>query len=797
MFENLSDYDFEQLTADLLSAEWQTRVDSFPRGRDGGVDLRVLGPTGGPLALLAGQELIVQCKHRPGSNYSALRGELRSEAQKAVVSDADRYVLVTSARLTRLNKRETVDIYGGRVAEADIFAREDLVAMLRRHPEIEKANLKLWLTSAGVAQAVFHQAEHLRSAALAADLERIRFTFVETAVLRDAREKLEQYGICLLVGPPGIGKTTTASILLLQYMAAGWQPIRAVAAVHELEVQLQPGLKQVLFFDDFLGSNAVETKLGRGEDAELLRLMRVVEADRDKALILTTREYVLQQQRQQYEKLSDPLFDVAKVAIRLAEIPPSQRAHILYNQLYYSPLRDVARHAADGPRRYSNLVQHSNFNPRLLQAAIAAAARDLGVTRRSATFTVDSRPDGQVPGQLDVLDLPERLRQALDNPAELWDHVLRHQLTDLQRDLLIVRLTLAGRDAGVETLFEATERFAATANQPRPRPMLDDALQVLIGDLIPSYPGLRDARLPIAVRSLDPGLADAIIDYLVRYPEILRRLSDAAITYRQVRWLATLAGVVPGHNDRASTRAATSDLTSRLLAAAERTLLSSQAIVPPVDPARDFARFENFGERLETLAAICTASGTGPSSALADRVFPPLIRAIPAISEHALPRLVASLRLPGLESWRSRRTEVDVAVLRRFEAPGRDAPETFETWEILRDVLDVVPTMPAYLQHLRDLFADFLSGSLDEIEAMIDAAEEEDFDVSIADVERMSTAADRWDVTEPRLDEALNAVIAHEVIDRQPSRFIPGPAPARPAPQSTGWHGTQSIFDRL
>jgi hypothetical protein len=38
-FEELSDYDFERLVADLLSAHWKVDVDTFPRGRDRGVDL--------------------------------------------------------------------------------------------------------------------------------------------------------------------------------------------------------------------------------------------------------------------------------------------------------------------------------------------------------------------------------------------------------------------------------------------------------------------------------------------------------------------------------------------------------------------------------------------------------------------------------------------------------------------------------------------------------------------------------------------------------------------------------------
>ncbi len=241
-FEELSDYDFEQLVADLLSAEWKTQVRTFPRGRDGGVDLRVLGPTDGPLGLLPGDELVVQCKHRPHGTLAGLRSDLRAEAAKPIVDQATRYVLVTSARLTRNNKKEVVDLFQHRISERDVLARDDVDALLRRHPEVERANIKLWLTSGSALQALVNQTEYLRSAALESELLGLRSTFVETSVLRQARQVLDQSGVCVLAGPPGVGKTTTASVLLLKYMADGWRPIVAISQVRELEVQLQPEL---------------------------------------------------------------------------------------------------------------------------------------------------------------------------------------------------------------------------------------------------------------------------------------------------------------------------------------------------------------------------------------------------------------------------------------------------------------------------------------------------------------------------------------------------------------------------
>src|SRR4051812_12426706 len=52
-----------------------------------------------------------------------------------------------------------------------------------------------------------------------------------------------------------------------------------------------------------------------------------------------------------------------------------------------------------------------------------------------------------------------------------------------------------------------------------------------------------------------------------------------------------------------------------------------------------------------------------------------------------LPRVVSALRSEVLRTWRPRRTQIDVAVLRLL-----DDPDDLESWSLTRDVLDVVET---------------------------------------------------------------------------------------------------------
>ena len=188
-FTELSEPDFVQLMGDLLGAEWKMRLHRFHQGRDGGGDLRGSGPTAAPLHLAKESRLVVQCKHWPRAAFRELRRELMREARKGIVDQADRYILVTSARLTDANKVEIASgIYGGRISDKDVYGREDVDDLLRDHTEIIYKNMKMFLASGSHLKAFLNQAEHIHSAEFSRRLLRLQRTFVETDVVKQALE---------------------------------------------------------------------------------------------------------------------------------------------------------------------------------------------------------------------------------------------------------------------------------------------------------------------------------------------------------------------------------------------------------------------------------------------------------------------------------------------------------------------------------------------------------------------------------------------------------------------------------
>lgn len=750
-FGQLSDYDFEQLVADLLSAEWRVHVEYFPRGRDSGVDLRVLGPTPEPLNLPPQRELVVQCKHMPGAGITQLRRPLKEEASKKIVGEAYRYVLVTSARLTRANKKEIALIFAGRLSETDIFGRNDMDALLRRHPEIMRANMKLWLSDGTTLQAFLNQVEYLRSNVLQAELENLRPRLVQTSIVARARNMLGRFGVCVLAGAPGVGKTTTAKILLLQYLSDGWQPVVAISDVRELETQLLPGVNQILFFDDFLGVTALPSKLTKGDDLALVRLIHLIEDDPSKVFILTTRDYILRQAQQTYEKLNDEALDVAKLAINIESLSEPERAHILYNQLFFSPLRSAAAAASDGPRRYMALTRHPNYNPRLIEAAIGAASRELRIYSSRTPETGQQTDSGQhIKDGEDVrwiensdgkvADIPKLLLKALDHPEQLWEHVLLHQLTQLQRGILITRLSLGSAAIDITDFIKLASDFAGTFDNKPNRLELDMALKVLDGDLLSVAKSSANPN-QLIINRLHPGVADSLIAMLHKYPDYLQALIASASTFEQVRWIADFLDV--GNPRRSRKGKGISESSADLAHCAERNLA-----VPPVALGRGLwpgkaPQFSDFGLRLEVLSAIYTNTGHYSTVDFADQIVPQFLEAISKIRGDELVRALKALQAYPFREWRWRRTEINVAVLGQLGNPV-DADD----WSLLRDALDVIEVTSEYLEELKEQFEEFLDGPISDAYDVIDEAREDnDIDLPLDELAELDELADRWEVS--------------------------------------------------
>lgn len=149
-FSTLSHVDFEHLTRDLLGRELGVRFEGFPEGPDGGMDGRYASAEG---------TVILQAKHYHRSGLSALTSKMKKERPSIDALQANRYILATSTPLTPRNKGTLAEIIGpSLLTHGDIFGPDDLNALLRKYPDIEKSHPKLWGQSTAVLKAVVTEA---------------------------------------------------------------------------------------------------------------------------------------------------------------------------------------------------------------------------------------------------------------------------------------------------------------------------------------------------------------------------------------------------------------------------------------------------------------------------------------------------------------------------------------------------------------------------------------------------------------------------------------------------------------
>jgi hypothetical protein len=253
----LTDFDFEAVCKDLFELEFGVRLEIFTAGPDGGVDLRHM--QGDDPAL------IVQCKHFHRSGRTKLLTHMqRTEAPKLVQLKPGRYVLATSAELSRAAKDKLYDMLQPFIrTPSDIYGKDDIDALLRKHSQVVRRHLRLWLTSASVLNSLMSKSVVTRSHALADAVKTTLRTYADNGSLGEALRLLDDRHVCVVAGAPGVGKTTLSHVVCAHYVSHGYEIVEISEDAEEANALWDADVPQLFYYDDFLGQTAIDEKLGK------------------------------------------------------------------------------------------------------------------------------------------------------------------------------------------------------------------------------------------------------------------------------------------------------------------------------------------------------------------------------------------------------------------------------------------------------------------------------------------------------------------------------------------------------
>ncbi|MFG2119708.1 ATP-binding protein [Streptomyces sp. NPDC048710] len=496
-FSVLSDVEFEELAGDLLGVEFDTTVERFAAGADGGTDLRwntLEGPH------------IAQCKHYRRSSFSQLAASAREEAGKVKKLRPARYFFITTFDLSVSQKQRLYSLFSEwMTGPENVLGGKDIDALITRHREVERRHPKLWVSTGMQLFWNLHADIANRTEALRQRIERAMPKYIVNSGYETARHLIDEHNVCLISGPPGIGKTTLAQMLLAEYISSGYEPIEVSADINEAWSALSQDTRQIFLYDDFLGQITFSERLAKNEDKRLSDLIeRFSLGDSKKKLVLTTREYILRDAKLTYERLND-LDKRFQYVLELADYSKSDRAHILYNHLWHSDIGlTCLREVVDGG--YKEIIEHPAYNPRIVEYCTGRAF------------------DVLTPGY------PDRFKATLDNPEKIWRIAFEKHLTTEQKLLVLVVCTLPLR-VHIEVLQEAHAALCKELGIVSTGSSYREALDVLEGTFISIS---KDDNGGTNIRHVNPSVTEFALARIAADQTLLASIVNSAVFFEQL-----------------------------------------------------------------------------------------------------------------------------------------------------------------------------------------------------------------------------------------------------------------------
>ena len=250
----------------------------------------------------------------------------------------------------------------------------------------------------------------------------------------------------------------------------------------------------------------------KGFESKLILFIRHIRKAKDKLLILTTREYILQDAKLYYEKFETNNLDLSKCVVDLGSYTQMIKAGILYNHLAYSNIpEECLRNLLKHDYNYFYLINHKNFNPRVIEAFI------------NHEEWKDKSPD----------DFYRAFCYVFDRPNSVWEMAF-NKLDALSQYALIVLVTLH-RPCLLKDWREAFEVFCDSTKDiyalSKDDKLWMQSLKTLDGSFIKIEMRDRESHF---VDFFNPSIHDFLVDHMTSRPELLEKLIACSIYIEQL-----------------------------------------------------------------------------------------------------------------------------------------------------------------------------------------------------------------------------------------------------------------------
>jgi hypothetical protein len=267
---------------------------------------------------------------------------------------------------------------------------------------------------------------------------------------------LDENHIAIITGEPGAGKTMLSKQIALEHVASGYEFLFSSGEVAEIESAIIPDKKQFILYDDFLGRNFL-VALEKNQDSAIVALLERVRRSNNLRIVLTSRTTILNRGKKLGDQFEIHSIDRHEHEIEVTAFSRIEKAHILYNHIWHSLLDIEFIDEIYDSNRYLAIIDHQNFNPRLI----------------SFLFDRLKIPPGMPPSSY-----WKYVQERLENPEDIWRKFIDDQISDLERVALLIT-TFYRSGIEEECLYDTLSSLATSSRYNKLSPFLSSRMMMV------------------------------------------------------------------------------------------------------------------------------------------------------------------------------------------------------------------------------------------------------------------------------------------------------------------------------
>lgn len=511
-FSNLNDIEFEYLCKDVLSRMLDTKLQRFGKGRDGGIDLTDDAYE---------RKVIVQVKHYIKTDVNGLMASLRKEVPKVKENNPKEYYVCCSKELTPQNKSDIYDLFSDYMESTNnIISTTEINDFLEEegNKDILRKHFKLWIESTNILTDIFSNDILIDSEVLLSDIKELAHMFVRTTAYDKAVECLDKNNVLILVGNPGVGKTITSKMLVLDYASRGYK-VRYTTDGADL-ASLKKALgqarddKEIILLDDCFGQAYFNMK--ESQESELLNLIKYVKLCPNKVLVMNSRVTIYQEASLRTPDLVRSLDkkEYKAYVIDMSNVSLIEKAKIFYNHLYFGKVPTEYREDIKLNKNYIKIVRHNNYNPRIME------------------FVTSNRQLVDIPPS----SYADFVLKCLNEPTEIWDNEYSRRLKEVDRILLNTIYSLTNTTISIDVVKSCFEyRISKMQGIDLSINHFEQSLKRLQDSMIKIVDDKGYRKLSVA----NPSVNDFLRDYLERNTPEKQKIIEYSHCFLQLVRLLT------------------------------------------------------------------------------------------------------------------------------------------------------------------------------------------------------------------------------------------------------------------